>query len=186
MFVWGKKIQSESGTGNKMFTKLGLVFLLLVYLNRSLSVDLCDPTTQNVTSYQSMMTQKCGCVQCIRKCCKEGFYLGKNRTCFKLEKPQKFQLDVYETNLKVKDFGFEIGVLQCRFFALNPNDSSDKFLVKKDGTLHLPVVDLTYQNSDYCVDQRNNLTVFVCLEPKAVLGRELNKYGKKKTSYNNK
>lgn len=161
----------------------------MAYLTQCYSVDLCDLTSdQNVSSYQSLVTQKCGCVQCIRKCCKLGYYLGHNRTCFKLQSPQDFRLEVYRNEHYLKQLNqndFQIGVLQCRYFALNRDDPSDEFRVQVDGNLWLPAVNFSYKSSEYCVDQRDNLTVFACLDTEP-LGRELNKYGKVKTSYNNK
>lgn len=159
--------------------KLGLLFLSLVYLTHSFSVDLCDLTSdQNVSSYQSLVTQKCGCVQCIRKCCKAGYYLGHNRTCFKLQSPRDFQLEVYRERQFVKHLSdFQIGVLECVYFSLKRDDLDDEFLVQENGNLWLPAVHFSFKNSEYCVDQRDNLTVFVCFDTEPVISRALNKYG---------
>ncbi|ENN75560.1 hypothetical protein YQE_07903, partial [Dendroctonus ponderosae] len=134
------------------------------------SVDFCRETS-NATFYRDLKVENCGCDSsvCIRKCCKDGFYLSPNKTCRAKNTSEFFEFPLYKEktqfirNVSLQT-NFTVGVLPCQYYQLNISDRLDEFFVQETGTLWMPhqKCGTVYENTDYCVDEKNGFSVFLC------------------------
>lgn len=154
------------------------------------SLDLCSFSEKNTTvadSYiwKNQSTKNCGCQNCIRKCCKTGYFriLGSN-LCFKNSTDYTFKVPVYtDENNYVKDIDeinyFTVGPIYCAYF----NYPAEDFYIQTDGTVWIPVFDRYFYNNQYCVDENNGLSLLLCIPPEKVLLSAVGTYNYSLTSY---
>lgn len=164
------------------------VILLGFLCGLSESVDFCQEAS-NVTFYRDLKVENCGCDPsvCFRKCCKAGFYLASNKTCRASNTSDIFEFPVYKEKTRFSrnvsnHRNFTVGVLQCLYFQLNSSDPADEFFVQDTGTLWVPhhKSGIFYENTQFCVDEKNGFSVFVCFPTISVvekLGLDINAFG---------
>ncbi|XP_076263804.1 G-protein coupled receptor Mth2-like isoform X7 [Rhynchophorus ferrugineus] len=147
--------------------------------------DLCreDPTSSPTPSYANETMQNCGCDPvCYRKCCKPGYYLGRQRTCHRLDSNHSFFVPLYDGRIFVKTTSdvnqFIVGVLECRYYLLNVLLEKDSFYLQTNGKLLMPAAKgkTVLNNNEYCVDELNGLSTFVCFEDEN-LDKDINAVG---------
>ncbi|XP_050309677.1 G-protein coupled receptor Mth2-like isoform X1 [Anthonomus grandis grandis] len=149
--------------------------LLTVFLFQTCqSEDLCSVISHtNRTTYSTKSQENCGCAEtrCIRKCCKLGFALQKNKICLKRTSDEPFQVPLYikhtsfSTILSGRNISrFKVGILKCKFFKLDRDNPEDAFFIQENGDLWMPSNGKSYGNGEYCLDERNGLTAFVCFD----------------------
>lgn len=171
---------------------ISLVIVFVCWLfSVSQGLDLCDSveTDSNLTFYKDPKIQNCGCKSnlCIRKCCKAGFYLGKKRTCRRVNSSDPFDFPAFKkrttfSRTVTNNDNFTVGVLECRYFKLNKDDPNDTYFLQENGLLWVPYhkSGIYYENTDYCIDELDGNSVFACFAPDNILeiiGVEVNAYG---------
>lgn len=132
-----------------------------------MALNLCSKENLMNTSYlaKAQREQNCGCVFCIRRCCKPGF-IYKRRYCY-ANSSEVLNVSVYrnKTNLaKVLENSYEnfiVGVPKCQMFKLNFPE--EKFYIQDDTkAVWVPLYNKFYNNSRYCVDEFNGFTPYLC------------------------
>lgn len=149
------------------------LFLLFSMFNTELNgFDLCSSLTQNSTEFNSytwinQSEKNCGCQNCIRRCCKPGYYrLLGTKYCLKNNTESSLKVPVYSDKTKfVKNVeeitNFIVGPIYCEYF--NLNYPLEEFYIQESGTVWVPFFDQFFNNDFYCVDEANGLTPILCI-----------------------
>lgn len=148
-----------------------LLFLLVTEFN---GFDLCSSSTENSTEIDSYIwrnqsARNCGCEDCIRRCCKPGYYrLLGTKYCVKNHTGHSFEVPVYtDETIFVKNVkelkNFIVGPIHCEYF--NLNYPSEEFYIQIDGSAWVPIFKRYFKNDRYCVDEANGFTPLLCLPP---------------------
>lgn len=120
----------------------------------------------NTSSYvaKEQMEQNCGCVSCIRRCCKPGFIYRK-QVCYR-NSSNLLKLPIYnnKTNfvkiLENSSKHFIVGTPNCILFRLN---YSEEFYIQEETKdVWIPTFNKSYNNNQYCVDELNGFTPLLC------------------------
>lgn len=153
------------------------IFVFIIILNTEINtLDLCTFSNENSTVVDSYLwknqsSKNCGCQNCIRKCCKPGYFrILDTGLCYKNSTEYTFNVPVYIDDTRfvkvVKEINdFIIGPICCEYF----NYPSDDFYVQTDGTVWIPTFNRYFYNNQYCVDESNGFTLLLCLPPEKVL-----------------
>lgn len=154
------------------------LFLLFFILNTELNgFDLCSPINENSTEIDSYVwknesVKNCGCQNCIRKCCKLGYYrLLNTKYCVKNNTGQSFRVPVHTEKTKflqnVEELNnFIVGPIYCEYFALNY--PREEFYLQEDGGAWVPTFERYFNNYAYCVDEANGFRPLLCLPAEQV------------------
>lgn len=166
-----------------------LLFLLFcsTVAEKTVSIDLCSKEHSSVRFYnpKNELTQNCGCERnCIRKCCKPGYVLGR-KYCFK-NTSEPFIVSMYANKTNPvyqvdEDYSmdnFIVGRLECSYFRLNYPE--EEFYLQRDGRAWVPMYDEFFGNNEYCIDEMNGFTPFMCFPEFLDIspGREANVIGR--------
>lgn len=152
------------------------IFITIISLNAGVNtLDLCsfsdeDSPLGDSYLWKNLSTKNCGCDNCIRKCCKPGYFriLG-TKWCFKNATEYAFKVPVYENDVNyAKDVvdinDFVVGPIYCDYF----NYPADDYYVQTDGTVWVPTFDRYFYNDQYCVDENNGLSLILCLPSESI------------------
>lgn len=132
-----------------------------------MAINFCSKENLTNTFYfaKNQTEQNCGCVSCIRRCCKPGF-VYKQRFCYG-NSTDSLEVSLYinQTSLvSVLDDNndhFIVGVPKCIMFRLNFPE--DEFYIQQDTKdVWIPKYNTFYNNNWYCVDELNKFTPFLC------------------------
>lgn len=131
-----------------------------------MELNLCIKENLMNTSYFAIAQpeKNCGCVSCIRRCCKPGFTY-KAKYCHG-NSSEVMNVSVYtnKTDLvKILENSYEnyiVGVPKCVMFKLTfPND----FYIQDDTKeVWVPQYNKFYNNTRYCVDEFHGFTPYLC------------------------
>lgn len=163
------------------------VFISIVILNTHSvnGLDLCADPRDNLTDFDSYVwknhtTENCGCTDCIRKCCKPGYYriLG-TKLCVRNETEYSFTVPLYTDKTdyvkNVSDINnFVVGPIYCEYFDLSY--PFEEFYVQTDGTVWVPMYNRYFYNDDYCVDESNGFTPLLCVPAEPVKANAIGMY----------
>lgn len=151
--------------------------LFLCFITHINAFDLCSTSTDNITDINSYVwknhsSKNCGCENCIRKCCKLGYYriLG-TKLCARNATASDFTVPVYTYDTDhVKNVteinNFVVGPIYCDFFVLKYPE--EEFYVQEDGTAWVPIFDQYVDNDEYCIDEYNGFRPLVCFPSQRV------------------
>lgn len=136
-------------------------------LSKTRAMNFCfkDNLTQASYFAKNQTEQNCGCVSCIRRCCKPGF-IYRAKFCYG-NSNDKLNVSVYKnkTNLvKVLDDSnehFIVGVPKCDMFRLRFPE--EEFYIQEDTKdVWIPEYEKFYNSNRYCVDELNGFTPLLC------------------------
>lgn len=130
-------------------------------------MDLCSKKNNSeLFNYfaRNFSERNCGCFSCIRRCCKPGF-VYKSQFCYGnstnfLEVPVYSNKTISVTVLS-SIVNFVIGVPDCVLFRLD--FPTEKFYVQHNTKdVWIPNYNKFYSNNQYCIDELNGFTPFLC------------------------
>lgn len=174
----------------KVFVAVSLVCLKSTAVHGEISekfVDLCvrDNNQVDYSEYSTLNSSFCNCArrdQCIRKCCRFGFFHNFTRDdnedgrCIRNKNNSfnNFSVSLYKGKVKTSETNsFLIGMLNCnntnmmyQYFKLNNWDPNEKYFLQANGTLFYPNSKRKfYSNDRFCVDEEDGLSVYLCYTP---------------------
>lgn len=174
---------------DKNMSSFGFVISHLVLLSlvtEMFTFDVCtEDNSTEIRSYyaKNVTTKHCGCEveSCVRKCCKPGFFY-REKNCLRNNSTDLFKIPVHvnktvPTSELGKDGRFLVGLMNCRYFRINPLLPNEKFYVQEDGTTWVPIYREFYKNSEYCVDELFGASILLCFPSDESKGREINVVG---------
>lgn len=147
------------------------------------SVDLCERNNSHLpyNEYDSLKTSLCDCStqQCLRKCCRPGYYHNFTRDdnrdarCIRNTSVSvsHFSVTVFEgTKEHSVTHVFIVGMLRCnntnmipQYFKMDNSDPNEKYYLQTNGTLYFPKSKYKfYSNDRFCVDEDDGLTIYLC------------------------
>lgn len=109
--------------------------------------------------------RNCGCVSCIRRCCKPGF-IYKQKYCYgnstySLNLSLYADKDVFVRRLENNGEHFIVGPPKCVMFKLKfPQD--EFYIQESSKDVWVPKYKKFYNSNRYCVDEQNGLTPLLC------------------------
>ncbi|XP_056629658.1 G-protein coupled receptor Mth2-like isoform X6 [Diorhabda sublineata] len=104
-------------------------------------------------------------VNCVRKCCGPGQIFKKK--CLPSNSSEPFSVPLYKNKYNYigiinNSTKFLIGELSCKMFKLNPDIPTDAYFLQENGTLWVPTFNKFFGNDEYCLDESNYLSAFLC------------------------
>lgn len=130
-------------------------------------MNFCTKENSTVFFYfaKNQTDQNCGCVFCIRRCCKPGF-VYKQKRCYQnssdsLEVPVYVNKTRFVNVLDDRMDHFVVGVPKCVMFRLNFPE--EEFFIQQDTkAAWIPKYNKFYDSDRYCVDETKKFTPFLC------------------------
>lgn len=177
-----------------MLTKtICVVLFVFGSVHDSSSFDLCSFSSGNVSdtddsyNWKNKTDQNCGCINCIRKCCKPGYIkvLGSPLCVWNASK-YSFKVPVYKNKFDfvedAEDFRrFVVGPIRCEY--LNLKYPLEQFYVQIDGNVWVPIYERYFNNKHYCVDENDGFTPLLCLPPENRIQIKFNIVGMSSSSF---
>lgn len=133
----------------------------------NMAMNLCMKENFRNFSYLAKIQpdQNCGCVSCIRRCCKPGFIYKKSychANSIDVLKVSVYSNKTHLVNMLEDSYeNFIVGVPKCKMFRLNFPE--EEFYVQRDTKdVWVPQYNKFYNNSRYCVDEFSEFTPYLC------------------------
>lgn len=141
-------------------------FVSLSYLSE-MAMNLCIKENSSNSSYLAKFQsdQNCGCISCIRRCCKPGFIYRQGYCLGSSSDVLDISLYVNKTNfvnvLQDNYENFIVGVPKCKMFRLN-YPKQEFYIQSSNKDVWIPEYNKFYNNSWYCLDEYKGFSAFLC------------------------
>lgn len=155
------------------------IFILIVVTD---VFDLYSSAVNAATGVESYIwkyhkTENSGCQQCIRKCCKPGYFLNELNTTLCVRRTKySVKLPIYEYGTTyvgdvIDPDSFIVGPIDCDYFILN----NSVFNVQTDGSVWVSSFSTFISNDQYCIDEGDDFIILICFNSEStspnVIGR---------------
>lgn len=137
----------------------------------SASLDLCSSDKLLEKYYaKNKTTEKCGCENCLRICCKLGYVYARN-FCHRKSK-DILNVTLYTSKTifveEIINFkNFQVGLPNCpSLFRINA--SEDDFFIQTDYSVWIPKYGKIVSSDSFCVDENGGFTILKCFPRRKV------------------
>lgn len=151
-----------------LITSVLAVTVIPIEIFATTSLDLCS-TDKLLEKYyaKNKTSEKCGCENCLRICCKPGYVYARNFCHRQFNDILNVTLYTDKTIFvqeMVNFKNFQVGLPNCpRLFRIN--SSVDELFIQTDYSVWIPKYAKFVSSDSFCVDENEGFTIIKCFPP---------------------